>query len=68
MTEATETEAAESVEAKGKFYCPGCGKSSDTADTCTGGDFGHQPIAMVSSKELDGDPSGHTPAPASDNQ
>lgn len=49
-----------------KFYCPGCGKRSDTAGDCVGGEFGHAPIAYVSTKELAGDPAKHTPAPNTD--
>ncbi len=50
------------------FYCPGCGKHSDLPGECVGaeGSFGHAPIVMVDAAELDGDPSDHTPAPASE--
>lgn len=62
MTDATKDdgEAAANL----KFYCPGCGAQSDLEDTCTGkAEAGHAPIKMVSTKELDGDPSKLTAAP-----
>lgn len=63
---AEETVDTEAAAAEGKFYCPGCGKRSDTADTCEGGELPHQPIQMVSTKELDGPEDKHTPAPPSE--
>lgn len=57
-------EAAETAEPEAKFYCPGCGKRSDTAGECTGTAEGpHAAIAYVSTKELAGDPEKHTAAP-----
>jgi len=51
-----------------KFYCPACGKPSDLEIDCTGGtgDFSHEPVPVVSTKELDGDPEDHTAAPGTD--
>jgi hypothetical protein len=76
MATANETEAvkvddaegdtAESTGKEAKFYCPGCGKRSDLPGECVGGEFGHAPIAYVSTKELAGDESKHTPAPNTD--
>ena len=65
------TDAAAGDEAgdatEGKYYCPGCGKRSDAKGTCTGtAEAPHQPIELVSTKELDGDPEKHTPAPPSE--
>lgn len=48
------------------FYCPGCGKRFDTAGECVGGEFGHEPIAVVSTAELAGDPADFTAAPNTD--
>jgi hypothetical protein len=62
----TATEVAEAAADEKAFYCPGCGKRSDTAGECVGGEFGHAPIAFVSTDELAGDPANHTPAPNSD--
>ena len=48
----------------GKYYCPGCGKRTDDKDdVCTGGEFTHAPLAVVSTSELSGSPDKHTPAP-----
>jgi hypothetical protein len=68
MASAAKEEAVETEPGTGdaKFYCPGCGKRSDTAGECVGGEFGHAAIAYVSTKELAGDPDKHTPAPNSD--
>lgn len=61
-----EGDTAEPVEPS-KFYCPGCGKRTDNGDeVCVGGEFGHAPIAVVSTDELDGPEEGHTPAPPSE--
>jgi hypothetical protein len=55
---ATEPDAG--ADAKGAFYCPGCGKRYDTPGNCTGKDeAGHEPIAVekvkaTSSKSSDG--------------
>jgi hypothetical protein len=65
MATATE-ETTETTGDEAKFYCPGCGKRSDTAGECVGGQMGHDPIAYVSTKELSGDPEKHTPAPNTD--
>jgi hypothetical protein len=63
----TAAEPADETAADEKaFYCPGCGKRSDTAGDCVGGEFGHPAIPFVSTDELAGDPANHTPAPNSE--
>jgi hypothetical protein len=49
---------------KHDFYCPGCGKLVDYLQACIGSPTApHPPIEVVSTDELKGDESGHTPAP-----
>lgn len=54
--------------AKHSHYCPGCGKLYDFPTECTGPiAAGHPPILVVATTEVtEGDPSAHTPAPATD--
>lgn len=54
--------------AKHSHYCPGCGRLYDFPTECTGPtEAGHKPILVVATTELtEGDPSTHTPAPATD--
>jgi hypothetical protein len=60
-------EAAVETAAPLKFYCPGCGAQSDSADTCNGkAESPHPAISMVSTKELEGDEAKHTAAPNTD--
>lgn len=79
MTEATKAATAADVnealaggtpvaelEGDAAYYCPGCGKRYDAAGECVGGEFGHAPIAVVSTKELAGDADKLTPAPNTD--
>jgi hypothetical protein len=48
------------------YYCPGCGRLYNYPAECTGSpEAPHPPIQTVSTEELQGDPAGHTPAPAS---
>lgn len=79
MTESTKTAAAADVNAAiaggtapadleggdAAFYCPGCGTRYDTTENhCTGkAEAPHAAIAVVSTKELAGDPEKHTAAP-----
>lgn len=55
--------------AQHEFYCPGCGKLADYPQQCRGrAEAPHQPIEVISTDELkSGDPSQHTPAPATAN-
>lgn len=62
-------ETAAATEGKrAAYYCPGCGKQTDDKNaTCTGtGEAPHQPISVVSTKELDGPEDKHTAAPPSE--
>lgn len=46
------------------FYCPGCGQQYHVERECIGrAEAPHQPILVVSTDELSGDPANHTPAP-----
>lgn len=48
------------------YYCPGCGKAyEDEFAECTGTvESPHQPIAVVPTSELSGDPEKQTAAPS----
>jgi hypothetical protein len=61
---ATEPDAG--ADAKGAFYCPGCGKRYDTPGNCTGKDeAGHEPIAVEKVKGGKADDDGEAkPKPA----
>ena len=49
------------------FYCPGCGRQYTYQRECTGRpEAPHQPIEVVSTDELSGDPANLTPAPTSE--
>jgi hypothetical protein len=62
-----ELAAGEEPSKDAAYYCPGCGKRSDLEGECAGTPAApHQPIAYVSTKELAGDESKHTAAPASE--
>jgi hypothetical protein len=60
----------EIVEARkdASYYCPGCGKPyEDEFAECTGTvESPHQPITVVSSSELSGDPEKQTAAPSTE--
>lgn len=47
------------------YYCPGCGRRYKYMTECVGmtREAPHQPIEVVSTDELNGDPANHTPAP-----
>lgn len=57
----------ETIEARksASYYCPGCGRAyEDENAVCTGTpEAPHQPIDVVSTAELTGDPEKQTPAP-----
>lgn len=75
-TEAAEAAAADNAEPfdDAPFYCPGCGRRAKYEKECRGSDTApHPPIDVVSTDELrpsgdhpHGDPSKHTPAPATE--
>jgi hypothetical protein len=50
-----------------EYYCPGCGRRWKFLTECRGQSAAapHQPILVVDTAELDGDPADFTPAPAS---
>ncbi len=64
---AEERHAARMAEvAKFSHYCPGCGKLYNYPRECEGSPVApHQPIEVVSTDELSGDPANHTAAPDS---
>lgn len=65
ITPNEEAPAADAPKGGAPFYCPGCGRPYGYQTQCTGAsaEAPHAPIEVVSTDELTGDPSGHTPAP-----
>ena len=62
--EAPVTDTGDEGEKRPEFYCPGCGRTYDYRQQCTGSpEAPHPPIEVVSTAELDGDPSEFTAAP-----
>jgi hypothetical protein len=65
-TEADRAKARLETIAAHSHYCPGCGKLGDYPQKCEGSKTaGHPAIEMVSTAELNQDPSTHTAAPSS---
>jgi hypothetical protein len=64
----TTTPAKDAPKEDAPFYCPGCGKRVQYQQQCTGTPAApHQPIEVVSTDELSGDPEKFTAAPSSEN-
>jgi len=62
------TSATETTKDDAPYYCPGCGLRYAYPQKCTGRpDSPHQPIEVVSTDELSGDPDSYTAAPSSEN-
>lgn len=62
---ATEDDTQETKQAQEHpYYCPACGRKYDYRQRCKGTDEQpHKACEVVSTDELNGDPSKHTPAP-----